>query len=74
MKLWQFMEASGGTWTWRVIGSAGGAESISAPLPNYGATVSDAIKHGFQPSTDQWVVVAAAGVTRFEPDGKGTKV
>jgi hypothetical protein len=73
MKLWHFMEAtaaSGGTWTWRLIGASGGTESTSVPLPNYGATVTDAIRHGFQPSTDKWVVVAAAGVTRFEPDGK----
>jgi hypothetical protein len=77
IKLWQFMEAtdaSGGMWTWRLIGSAGGVESTSAPLPSYGVTVTDAIRHGFQPSTDKWVVVAAAGVTRFEPDSKGTEV
>jgi hypothetical protein len=73
MKLWQFMEAtdaSGGTWAWRVVATATGIETSSHPHPNYGAAVTDAIRHGFVPGSDQWVVVTPAGITRFEPAEK----
>ncbi len=70
MKIWQFMEVADGgpgVWTWRVLGPAGNLEATSEPQRNYGAAVTDAIKHGFLPSNDHWVVITPAGVTRFEP-------
>lgn len=76
MKLWQFMEVTDGggerTWTWRAVGTSTGIETAAHPHPNYGAAVMDAIKHGFLPSIDRWVVTTAAGVTRFEPTGSDT--
>jgi len=73
MKVWQFMEAAEGgpvSWTWRVVGASGNLEAISAePHQNYGSAVTDAIRHGFLPSSDRWVVITSAGTTRFEPTG-----
>ena len=72
MRIWQFMEVTVGgpaVWTWRVLGPAGNFEDVSEPHRNYGSAVTDAIKHGFLPSNEHWVVTTAAGVTRFEPAG-----
>jgi hypothetical protein len=73
MKLWQFMETrdpGSAAWTWRVVGTSTGIETAAHPHPNYGAAVTDAIRHGFVPGNDQWVVVTPAGITRFEPAEK----
>jgi hypothetical protein len=73
MKIWQFMEVVDGgpnVWTWRVLGPSGNLEKNSEPHGNYGAAVMDAIKHGFLPSNDHWIVITSTGVTRFEPGGK----
>lgn len=72
MKNWQFVQVengAAGAWTWRVVATSTGIETASHPHSNYGAAVMDAIRHGFQPGTDQWVVVTQAGTTRFEPSG-----
>jgi hypothetical protein len=72
VKTWQFMEVadgSAGIWTWRVLGPGGNLEGTSEPHRNYGAAVTDAIRHGFLPSNDHWAVITSAGVTRFEPAG-----
>jgi hypothetical protein len=72
VRIWQFMEVVDGgpsTWTWRVLGPSGNLETTSEPHRNYGAAVTDAIRHGFLPSNDHWVVITSAGVTRFEPAG-----
>jgi len=64
MKLWQFMEAKDGgpaIWTWRVLGASGNLEATSEPHRNYGTAVTDAIRHGFLPSSDHWVVITSAG-------------
>jgi hypothetical protein len=72
VRVWQFMEVTDGgpgVWTWRVLGPAGNFEDVSEPHRNYGAAVTDAIRHGFLPSNDHWVVITSAGVTHFEPAG-----
>jgi hypothetical protein len=72
VKTWQFMEVADGgpdVWTWRVLGPAGNFEEVSEPHHHYGSAVTDAIKHGFLPSNDHWVVITSAGVTHFEPAG-----
>src|SRR5687768_13738602 len=75
MKLWQFVEVEGGKggWTWRVVATSTGIETASHPHPNYGAAVMDAIRHGFQPGSDQWNVIPADGGARYEPAEKPDK-
>jgi hypothetical protein len=62
-------DGNSGVWTWRVLGPAGNLEATSEPHMNYGAAVTNAIQHGFLPSSDHWAVITRAGVTRFEPAG-----
>jgi hypothetical protein len=65
---WIFTEAPGRDgWSWRAISPVDGIDRDSKGFPDYGAMVHDAIKQGFQPSLEHWVVVSAHGTTHFEP-------
>jgi hypothetical protein len=65
---WIFTEAPGRDgWNWRAISPDDGTDRDSKSFPDYGAMVHDAIKQGFQPSLEHWVVVSAHGTTHFEP-------
>ena len=54
-------------WTWRQLSFDGSIAHISSPLQDFGAAVSDAIKHGFRPKEHHWVVTNRTGTTHFHP-------
>lgn len=72
-RLWQFVvhkNGAGETWTWRRARPDGMPLEVSAdPHPSYGKVINDAIKHGFRPQEDRWVVTDSASITHFEPLG-----
>ena len=67
---WIFTEAPGEEgWSWRTTSPDEGID-IDRDLqgfPDYGAMVHDALKHGFRPALEHWVIVSAHGTTHFEP-------
>jgi hypothetical protein len=54
-------------WTWRRLGVDGSIEQTSAPLGDFGAAVGDALKHGFSPKTQHWIVKSKDWTTHFHP-------
>ena len=65
---WAFVRhAESGDWTWREMSIDGSIARISSPLWDFGATISDAITHGFRPKEDHWVVTNRTGTTHFDP-------
>jgi hypothetical protein len=44
-------------WTWSVIATDGSvARTSEQRFPDYGAVVFEAIRHGFRPTDDEWVI------------------
>ena len=41
--------------------------------PDYGKAINDAIKHGFRPRQEPWVVTDGASITHFSPHGPARK-
>jgi hypothetical protein len=72
--LWQFMMKKTGSaesWTWRRTAADGSVEAISTGTHgNYGDVVYDAIRHGFHPKQQQWVVTDGASTSHYFPDGR----
>jgi hypothetical protein len=65
---WIFTEGPGQEgWSWRATSPDDGIDRDSTGFPDYGAMVHDALKHGFHPSLEHWVIVSAHGTTHFEP-------
>src|SRR5688572_32003188 len=65
---WIFTEAPGRDgWSWRITSPDEGIDRSSKGFPDYGAMVHDALKQGFHPSLEHWVVISAHGTTHFEP-------
>jgi hypothetical protein len=67
---WQFMEGYEGDsshWSWRVVSADGSLENQSPPFSTYGLAVSDALKRGFQPRQQHWIVMTRHTVTHFRP-------
>ena len=65
---WAFINhVEGSLWTWRQLSIDGSIAHISSPLQDFGAAISDAIKHGFRPKEDHWVVTNRTGSTHFPP-------
>jgi hypothetical protein len=64
---WQFIEHAlpSGRWTWRLVKLDNTIEKTSAEFRSYGDVVGDAIRHGFRPSEDDWVVESLHTVARF---------
>jgi hypothetical protein len=62
---WQFVEINR-EWTWRLI-AHDSVIRTSAPHSNFGVTVTDAIRQGFQPAIHHWHVITTNGITRFDP-------
>jgi hypothetical protein len=66
VKHWRFVEhALPGRWTWRLVELDKTIEKKSAEFRSYGDAVGDAIRHGFRPSEDDWVVESLHAVARF---------
>ena len=67
---WQFIEdreGDGPFWTWRVLLVDGTIENQSQRFKTYGAAVGDAIRNGFKPSQQHWIVVTQRTATHFRP-------
>jgi hypothetical protein len=67
---WQFVEGYEGNathWSWRTVKGDGTIESQSQPFSTYGQAVSEAIKNGFQPRLQHWVVATRHTITHFRP-------
>ena len=52
----------------------GSIERISGEFGDYGAAVLDALKNGFQPASDHWIVEGALTTTHFERGGRAVVV
>jgi hypothetical protein len=70
--LWQFVmkkTGSGESWTWRRTAADGSVEAASTGSHgNYGDVVYDAIRHGFHPKQEQWIVTDGAFSSHYFPD------
>ena len=67
---WHFVEGYEGEatyWSWRTVNGDGTIETQSASFSTYGQAVSEAIKNGFQPRLQHWVVATRHTVTHFRP-------
>src|SRR5215813_6594415 len=67
---WQFvLERAGAakSWTWRQMRVDGAIERISESCPYFGRAVMSAVRNGFQPKRDSWVIIAGETCTHFAP-------
>ena len=65
---WQFSTADvtrRKQWYWKHIDTVADIEERSSAFMDYGAAVADAIRHGFLPSRDNWVVHTPTGTTEY---------
>jgi hypothetical protein len=60
-------------WTWRLVASDGAIVSESEQFNTYGDAVGDAIRKGFRPSDDHWIVESLQ-TTQFHPRANPTTV
>ena len=72
--LWQFLmirTGSAESWTWRRTGPDGSIDAVSiGHHANYGEIVYDAIRHGFHPKQQQWIVTDGGFSSHYFPDGR----
>jgi hypothetical protein len=75
--VWQFVLHKNGTrksWTWRRTRPDGFVLEISAgPHAEYGKAINDAIRHGFRPERESWVVTDDHSVFHFPPAHAGPR-
>ena len=67
---WQFIEDNEHDvtyWTWRNVGVDEAIEAQSNRFANYGTAMGDAIRHGFRPREQHWIVVTPKTITHFRP-------
>jgi hypothetical protein len=57
----------GHSWTWRRLKIDGSIELTSSPLSDFGTAVGDALKHGFRPKEQHWVVKSKNWTSHFHP-------
>lgn len=68
---WAFILHDENQWIWRQLRIDGSIEfHSSSRLPGFGVAVVDAIKHGFSPKEQHWVVTNKTGTTHFHPRRK----
>jgi hypothetical protein len=68
--VWHFVEtqeAENAQWAWTITRVDGSIESQSPPFGTYGMAVIDAIKKGFQPRREPWVVATQYTITHYRP-------
>ena len=74
---WQFIEDHEHgeiSWAWRLMGADETIEQHSPQFSNYGAAVNDAIRHGFRPPEQHWIVVTPGTITHFRHGAKPVTV
>jgi hypothetical protein len=67
---WHFVESDAGDspqWAWRIVRADGTIDSQSHPFKTYGMAVIDAIKKGFQPRREPWIVATRHTITHYHP-------
>ena len=67
---WQFVlnqEPMSEFWTWRRMRFDGTIEQMSDPHPDFGGIIVNAVRNGFLPKEDSWVVIAGDRHTHFAP-------
>ncbi len=65
---WQFIrDRVHDTWSWRSMRMDGTTDRMSASFTEFGKTVSDAVRNGFNPSGQHWVIADREWATHFEP-------
>jgi hypothetical protein len=62
---WYFVAQNNG-WRWRRLLLAGEAVTISEFYENFGQVVYSAMKAGFSPQQESWMVVSGSGETLFK--------
>lgn len=65
---WVFLEGPRNEWTWRTIAPDGGIDRVSPVFSTYGTAVLDAIRQGFSPRREHWMVASSSGTTHFRPN------
>ena len=60
---WEFQHTDDGTWAWRRLDTNACSNSHKA----FGAALTNALVHGFNPTLHQWVIEDRLSVTRFVP-------
>jgi hypothetical protein len=67
---WWFKEhrepAGRARWTWRTVSVDGSIVVTSSEFKDFGVVVLDAIKGGFRPLTDHWIVETQFGTTHYK--------
>src|SRR5262245_34799380 len=53
-------------WTWRLVHADGYIELQAGDFERYGDALQDAIRNGFRPREDDWIVHGAREVTHHE--------
>ncbi len=68
---WAFILHDENQWIWRQLRIDGSIElHSSSQFPGFGVAVVDAIKHGFSPKEQHWVMTNKTGTTHFHPGNK----
>lgn len=73
---WFFVDQNNGApkpWRWRRLLLAGEAVTTSDFYENFGQVVYSAIKAGFSPRQEPWVVISGNGETLFEATTEGSR-
>src|SRR5436190_21698212 len=67
---WEFVRsANGHQWQWRHVASDGAVQKISVSFDGFGKAITNAIRNGFHPAREHWVIVDERWCTHFEPGG-----
>jgi len=68
---WEFLchdERDRAQWSWRLIAADGSIERTSAPHPQFGQAVAEALQSGFRPTEQHWVLKRRGWTNHYEPD------
>jgi hypothetical protein len=59
-------EAQPMLWTWRLLGAGSCIRQQAGEFEDYGAAVTDAVRNGFHPDEDHWIVETAREAVHHE--------
>jgi hypothetical protein len=69
---WHFTRESGDRWQWQRITPDGSVENASDPQNGIGPAMSHAVRHGFNPSRDHWIISDNVSTTHYRPGAAPT--
>jgi hypothetical protein len=64
---WRFVLHTNDSWSWQLLNSEGEVARVSEVCQDLGKLIVDAMKYGFNPNTDVWVVINKSVITRYAP-------